>query len=433
MKVVWLISDLPREVERAQGGSSAIVKGSWIDGMASAIAQLGIEIELTVICIVSKDFDITINKVRYIGVHCARRGLYKAAKVREGTERCIREKISEISPDIIHIHGTEQAAGTFDESVYCNVPVIVSIQGVLSQCYNAYTGGIPFFEIIGSEFNIRNLLKFTSIFAEQKWWGTERIEKEQFIFRRFKYFIGRTEFDRCCLECYNRNATYFHGEESINSAFRKYKWDRANARPHTIFCGNALGYGLKGGHWLIKAVSLLKDEFPDIRLLVAASASKLAKKHSFYEWLKASTYTIYIRRLIKKLGCEENIIGLPPLSPEQVANELATSELFVLPSVCENSPNTLCEAMMVGVPSIATFTGGIPSIMRPNVEGRLVQMCDPHVLAGEIRKFFRDHKYAESCIEAAMKRAKERHDDKNNAKVLYETYEQVIKLERESK
>jgi glycosyltransferase involved in cell wall biosynthesis len=87
--------------------------------------------------------------------------------------------------------------------------------------------------------------------------------------------------------------------------------------------------------------------------------------------------------------------------------------------------------MMVGVPSIATFTGGIPSIMRPNVEGRLVQMCDPHVLAGEIRKFFRDHKYAESCVGAAMKRANERHDDENNAKILYETYEQVLKSERE--
>lgn len=431
MKVVWLISDLPREVVKSFGGSPAEVKGSWIDGMASAIARLGLEIKLIVICIVGKEFDITINGVRYIGIPCARRGLCKAGKVRKWAENRIRGKISEISPDIIHIHGTEQAAGTFHESVYCNVPVIVSIQGVLSQCYNAYTGGIPLFEIIGSEFNMRNLLKFTSVFSEQKWWGTERTEKEQFIFKRFKYFIGRTEFDRCCLECYNRNAKYFHGEESINSAFRKYKWDRAKARPHTIYCGNALGYGLKGGHWLIKAVSLLKDEFPDIKLNVAASASKLAKKRSFYEWLKASTYTVYIRRLIKKLGCEENVIGLPPLSPEQVANELATSELFVLPSVCENSPNTLCEAMMVGVPSIATFTGGIPSIMRPNVEGRLVQMCDPHVLAGEIRKFFRDHKYAESCVGAAMKRAKERHDDENNAKILYETYEQVLKLERE--
>jgi len=430
MKVMWLISDLPRVVVKARGGSSAEVKGSWIDGMASAIARQKLNVEIIVLCIVEIDFDLTVNGVRYIGIACSRRGLCKAGKVRQGAERRIREKVAEISPDIIHVHGTEQAAGTFDMSVYCGVPVIVSIQGVLSQCYIAYTGGIPLFEIIGSEFNARNFIKFTSVFAEQKWWGTERVAKEQFIFGRFKYFIGRTDFDRCCLECYNRKAKYFQGEESINAVFREYKWERAKVRPHTIYCGNALGYGLKGGHWLIKAVAMLKEEFPDIKLLVAASAPKLAKRRTFYEWLKSSTYTVYIRRLIKKLGCEENVIGLPPLSPEQVAKELATVELFVLPSVCENSPNTLCEAMMVGTPAIATYTGGIPSIMKPDIEGRLVQMCDPHVLAGEIRKFFRDHTYAESCIEAARKRALVRHDDENNAKVLYETYKQVLEDEK---
>lgn len=433
MKVLWLTYGFPRAVVKALGGSSAEVKGSWIDGMATALAKLNLDIQIVVLCIAGEKFDAEINGVRYVSVACSIHGLTKAGKVRRGAERQIRAKISEIAPDIIHIQGTEHAGGTFDESVYCGIPVIVSIQGVLSQCYVAYTGGIPLFEIMGSEFNLRNLLKMTSVFAEQKWWGTERVKNEQFIFRRFHYFIGRTEFDRRCLECYNPKAMYFQGEESINEAFRKAKWERSRVRPHTIYCGNALGYGLKGGHWLIRAVNMLKEEFPDIKLLIAASESKLAKKRSLYEWIKASTYTVYIRRLIKRLGCGNCIVGLPPLSPEQIAEVLSTVECFVLPSVCENSPNTLCEAMMVGTPSIATFTGGIPSIMKPNVEGRLVQTCDPHMLAGEIRRFFRDHEYAESCVEAARKRAFERHDDEANARALYETYDAVLRHERKAK
>ena len=88
--------------------------------------------------------------------------------------------------------------------------------------------------------------------------------------------------------------------------------------------------------------------------------------------------------------------------------------------------------MMVGTPSIATYTGGIPSIMKPDVEGRLVQVCDPHMLAGEIRRFFRDHEYAESCVAAARKRAVEPHDDAANARALYSTYRAVLKHEREN-
>ena len=84
---------------------------------------------------------------------------------------------------------------------------------------------------------------------------------------------------------------------------------------------------------------------------------------------------------------------------------------------------------MAGTPAIATFAGGIPSMMKPDVEGRLVQICDPYSLAGEIRKFFRDHEYAESCIAAARNRAFARHDDNNNARILLNTYHEVLRLE----
>lgn len=429
MKALWIVYGLPRVVVNARGGSAAEVKGSWIDGLASAVVRQQLDLQIVVLCIDDDDFELEINGVKFVSVACARHGLAKGGTMRRNAERRIREKIREIAPDIIHIHGTEHVGGSLNESVYCGVPVVISIQGILSQCSQAYTGGIPFFELFWCEFNFRNILKLTSIYKEQKWWGTKRVENDLFIFRRFKYFIGRTEFDRRCLECFNPTAHYFQGEEALNDAFRSVAWSRDKARPHTIYCGNAIGYGLKGGHWLIKAVAMLKDEFPDIKLHIAASAGKLAKRRTFYEWLKASTYTIYIRRLVKKLHCESCVVGMPPLSPQQIAEELATVELFVLPSLCENSPNTLCEAMMVGTPAIATFAGGIPSIMKPDVEGRLVQICDPYSLAGEIRKFFRDHEYAESCIAAARNRAFARHDDNNNARILLNTYHEVLRLE----
>jgi len=417
-------------VINARGGSNAEVKGSWIDGLALAVARRCIDLEIVVLCLGDEDFEIQLNGVKYISVSGVVRGASKSGKILPSLGLEVAKKIQSVSPDIIHIHGTEHEYGCLNQTVYCGVPVVVSIQGVLSECYIAYTGGIPLYEILPAEFNLRNFLKLTSIFAEQRWWGKRRSWSEQYIFKRFKYFIGRTEFDRRCLEFYNPNAIYFQGEESINNAFRSVCWERAKVSPHTIYCGNAIGYGLKGGHWLIRAVAALKVDFPDIQLRIAASQDKLKAKRGFFEWLKASTYTVYIRRLIRKLGCTDCIVGLPALSPELVAEELSTAELFVLPSVCENSPNTLCEAMMVGTPSIATYVGGVPSIMKPDVEGRLVQACDPHALAGEIRRYFTDHAYAEKYVDNARKRAFDRHDDDKNAAVLFNTYKRILEMER---
>jgi len=419
MKSFWIVHGLPRAVIRAQGGTGAAVLGSWIDGLAVSVQRQGIDLSITVLCVAGQKLDVMVDGVRYLVVD-GRTGDVGAK---------VKTWILDVKPDIIHVHGLENNGGSYADDVYCGVPVVVSIQGVLSQIYQAYTGGIPLFELLWADVNPRNFIRHTSIFCEQRSWFVKRARQEQFIYRRFKYFIGRTQFDHDCMRFYNPTAHYFQGEESINAAYRQVKWERAKARPFTIYCGSALGYGLKGGHWLIRAVNMLRKEFPKIELHIAAAQNILPRKRTWMQWLKATTYHVYVRRLIERLGCADCIRALPAMTPEQVAEELATVELFVLPSVCENSPNTLCEAMMVGTPSIATYAGGIPSIMRPGIEGRLVQVCDPHSLAGEIRRYFTDHDYAERYVEAARARAFERHADDKNAAALYDVYARILELE----
>ncbi|MCH8476275.1 MAG: glycosyltransferase, partial [Opitutales bacterium] len=42
--------------------------------------------------------------------------------------------------------------------------------------------------------------------------------------------------------------------------------------------------------------------------------------------------------------------------------------MVLLPSLIENSPNTLAEAMMMGVPVVAAYAGGVPSMARDEEE-----------------------------------------------------------------
>ena len=130
--------------------------------------------------------------------------------------------------------------------------------------------------------------------------------------------------------------------------------------------------------------------------------------------------------MISSLGIEQHRVVLPYLSAEQVVEELERAELMVLPSLCENSPNALGEAMLVGTPIVSTYAGGIPSIIKNGEEGTLVQSSDPAALADGIRDAFLNPNNAAVMAEKAKKTAFARHDGDNNAIALIAAYKQMM-------
>lgn len=88
-----------------------------------------------------------------------------------------------------------------------------------------------------------------------------------------------------------------------------------------------------------------------------------------------------------------------------VADYLQCMDIFVIPSLSESFPNTLLEAMGMGLPVIASAVGGIPEIMEPDYErgtniqgerkgqmagGLLVQPGDPGALASALGQLAAD-------------------------------------------
>jgi glycosyltransferase involved in cell wall biosynthesis len=75
---------------------------------------------------------------------------------------------------------------------------------------------------------------------------------------------------------------------------------------------------------------------------------------------------------------------------EDVADRLAASDIFVLPSRSEASPNALLEAMAAGLPVIASAVGGVPEIVDDDRTGLLVKAGNCRVLAERLCQLMAD-------------------------------------------
>jgi glycosyltransferase involved in cell wall biosynthesis len=135
------------------------------------------------------------------------------------------------------------------------------------------------------------------------------------------------------------------------------------------------------------------------------------------------------RQLCEQLQIARNVQFLGFRSAEEIAKQHLENQLFVLPSANENSPNTLAEAMVSGLPVIATAVGGIPSMVKHGQSGWLVPPHDPTALANAILQLLSDPELRARLGQAARQRARDRHLPERVAAQTVEAYREILKLE----
>jgi glycosyltransferase involved in cell wall biosynthesis len=81
------------------------------------------------------------------------------------------------------------------------------------------------------------------------------------------------------------------------------------------------------------------------------------------------------------------------------------ADLFVLPSRSEGSANVLLEAMMAGVPIVATRAGGNPEIVLDEKTGLLADVADPAGLADAVARLLEEPALAPRLVAASLARA----------------------------
>ena len=81
----------------------------------------------------------------------------------------------------------------------------------------------------------------------------------------------------------------------------------------------------------------------------------------------------------------------------------ATSHFLILPARAEAFGVVLCEANSFGLPCLATTVGGIPTIIRDGVNGRLFPPEDPQAIATAVRAIYADQAAYASLAESSFR------------------------------
>lgn len=142
----------------------------------------------------------------------------------------------------------------------------------------------------------------------------------------------------------------------------------------------------------------------------------------FPQRLLEHEYPQYLRKLIQKHHLEAHVLFQGTLSAQEMQKAYRRAHVFALPSSIENSPNSLGEAMLLGVPCVAADVGGVKQMMTDEKEGLLYQGDSPAMLAYAIDRIFTEDALASRLSEASRKRALADFDVEKNLATLWNIY-----------
>ena len=412
MKILWLCNILLPEFSEVIS-FKPIPTGGWLTGLYNGILDSNSNCQFVFVCPYSKKdvFDYKRTKI-YTYTHKEEKDVdfFKHILLRE-------------NPDIIHIHGTEfihsYSMALAAKQLDLLPKTVVSLQGILFFYEKHFFASLEFKEIYG--FSLRDLLKLDNVFFQRKRYRKIGIYEKQTLLT-CSNVIGRTTWDFACSKYLNPVVRYFKANEILRKAFYFGQWCLEKCNRYSIFVTQS-NYSIKGFHYLIKALPIIKKAFPEVHVF---TTGRSILEPSFKERIKEKKYTKYLRRLIIRNHLEDNVTFLGTLTEEEVKNNLLSSHVFVLPSAIENSPNSLGEAMILGVPCVAANVGGIPDLLTDKVDGILYQYDADYMLAHYIIELFGNDELCVELSSNARKHAQETHSIATNVKSVLDIYSEII-------
>lgn len=342
----------------------------------------------------------------------------------ENDERNIavwQELLDSEKPDLIQVWGTEFTHGLCALRVAKDIPSVIYMQGYLGSIARHYLAGMTHQELKKSV-TFRDIIKRDSIENQQKKYFRSA-EKEKEMFLLSGRIICENDWCENSIRAIVPDIMVYRCPLSINLVFSEKEWDLEQAERHSIIC-TASGYPLKGLHMMLKAVALLKEIYPDIKLYVPGE--KVISDNSLKWLVRKRGYTKYIEKLIEELDISKSIVWMGSVTQEELAEQYSKTHAFVLTSSIENHSSSLKEAMMVGVPSIASNVGGVSEYVEHGKSGFLYRFEEYEMIAAYIKLIFEDDELAKRLSFSGKERIKSIHDGNRISENMEAVYNSIV-------
>lgn len=403
MKVLWITNvELPAIANKR--GKSVVV-GGW---MHQTLMRLKESMDIYVAACASENYGwIECEGVKYCGF------------TSKASIDVFEKMIKYINPNCIHIWGSE-----YDHSYYAVSAAkklskiectILSIQGLVSIYAKHYCDGIPP-KLIYKK-SLKEILGKRNIAEEQRAMELQGKTETKTV-ELLKHCMGRTDWDYACAKQINPEIKYHYCGEILREGFYTQRWKYENCDKKVIFFSQA-HYPIKGLHIMLGALKIVKKRYPSVILRVVGENPN--EKPAY----KKSTYDKYICDLIKKNNLLGSIEWLGKLSEENMIENYIRANVFVCASSIENSSNSIGEAMILGVPVVASDVGGIKSFLSHEKEGLIYHGTADYMLADNIIKIFESKELAIRLGNAAHERAKVFHNVNKNLQALSNIYDEI--------
>lgn len=421
MRVLFLITNIGFKKDAPYVGCG------WVDSLINKVVQIDL-VEVGVSFFSEEvrkltKFDDKITPVQYVIPSYVNkwdkvcRNLKLTDYLFEERKALVLDVIKQFQPDLIHVFGTETPFGLLAKDI--NIPVLIHVQGILNPyVVKWFPAGYGVRDLIRSTSFIK--LAFLSGYLGDYFRYLNLARREKSIFMMVEHYTGRTDWDRRLVRMMSGSSNYYHCDEVLRPLFYERLW--AKKEPTDVYeiisVVNPNTY--KGIETIIETVVLLQS---------------FTRKKIVWTVAGVSPKSDVLKMFLRKSGVVLSNLNIKfegPVPETLLIEMLVRSDLFVHPSHIDNSPNSVCEAMLIGMPIISTNVGGIQSLLTNEVEGILVQDGEPYGMASAVFHLMEEPEKARTLGNAARRRAIVRHNPDKIAERTFEIYREVLSRHRQS-
>ena len=392
--------------------------GGWISSLETLVSETGLyELGICFFYNGKKYQKITKDNVVYYSVPFKYGNAFKRilnrhfARLIDEDSFYFEKTIDDFKPDLIHVFGTEMGYGKI--LLKKSEKVLFHLQGLMEPySYVFFPPGLNKYKILKKN-NLISIFRGMTIYHDYRAFQ-KRAERELNTIRSWKYFSGRTTWDKNYIGLINPDAHYFHLEESLRKEFFENEWIQPIDidRNKEIVIGTTINpYAYKGLDLIYKVMYLMTN-YKIIWKIFGIKEDDTLKK--------------IICKFLKIQGKNKNITFFGQLCSEHLIKELKTCHFFVHPSYIDNSPNSVCEAMLLGMPVLSSSVGGIKTLIIDQTTGFLFNPYDKYDLAGLLVNLINNYEKAKQVGLNARQVALKRHSPDQIISELNKIYNFII-------